>query len=941
MIHKKAFVLLVVLFLFVNIFFSAMVGAESGKSSQGIFSKIVDFFKNVFNKGGISGNVVNGGKCTSDSMCESGNCKAGVCCLSGKACCSEDYDCDGAKCDLSLFYCLPKTPNGQSCSLNSNCLSNNCYNGVCCQDGKICCTANSQCSSGFTCNSLYNYCVESPVTKKTNGQSCSSNSDCESGNCGNGVCCSSGKICCKTNSECGLGARCGSTEYYCIQTKMPGAACSSNLDCMTEYCNNGICCASGKTCCTANSQCPSGQICGAYKYCVQTATKSNGEYCDSNSQCQSGNCKNYVCCEAGKTCCNFDATCSSLGSDYKCSSSYYCAQTASTPATYSNGHACYSNSECSSGNCKNNICCASAKTCCAFNSECSSLGDNYECSSSSFYCILKQTPVIPETTEKLLEGESTLDLGLGAYGTRTWDININTFIKVGIGIYTSNDLTPNKYGGWKAYVKINGQKIWENKANNLVYDYAQGKEVTESSYKDQYFDITNYVKMGKNTIEYYHYTDGKHGPKVTVRGGEVTLYKTETDANAKKTNEQNNSLYESEPEKTEEKSCVSDSECSTRWCNNGYCCEKGNICCKTNSDCSRIKPVLYTGKGEAYRCNSNRQCSIPEGVKYGICDVTLSRCILDKSAAVSSATASQQLKKDLQKISGIVISLNPDNDESREVKRLIEEEIYPAIVNIFDRNSKGVFTGPRMINKSIKLVMSDKETIAMWDESSSTMTIPYSKKYETIANFPAKVLQANGIAHELVHYHLNGFAVREGGNYKKAPLWFREGFAEYGAHIYLKEYTSLGEIANTVSQVREETFSDYLLDKKNNYKETVKDNALNKVSWNTDSDWQNIPFKEHVYYGAAFSFINYFLQKDTFKEGESMMDIAKYMFIMGSKGKFKFYVHVDETKGPLNEKSVKEIWFDSIEKRYPGGIISKLDNKPSFFKRILSWFRRE
>jgi hypothetical protein len=72
-----------------------------------------------------------------------------------------------------------------------------------------------------------------------------------------------------------------------------------------------------------------------------------------------------------------------------------------------------------------------------------------------------------------------------------------------------------------------------------------------------------------------------------------------------------------------------------------------------------------------------------------------------------------------------------------------------------------------------------------------------------------------------------------------------------------------------------------------------------------------------------------------------MMDIAKYMFIMGSKGKFKFYVHVDETKWPLSEKNVKEVWFENVEKTIPGGIVNKLDNKPGLLKRIFSWFGRK
>jgi len=631
MAKQKTFALVAIFLVFIVLFGTCVY-------ASGFFSNINNFFGDLFEKlkGKITGRTLLdiGDPCSNNSACSSGNCDYNgyqkVCCPSGQDCCSVDYDCPTGKiCKDPGYgqpdYCDIGKANGEKCTSNSQCQSINCKAGTCCIAGKNCCSEDYDCGGSGKCDLSNHYCTAS---LKSSGQSCSSSSECSSGNCNNGYCCAAGKVCCSTNTDCGLGGRCESSGYYCVATKMNGKTCSSNLDCMSENCNNGICCTAGKTCCTSNSQCSSGQVCSTgYHYCV--SLKANGEGCESNTQCSSGNCKNSFCCDAGKTCCVFDTQCSSLGSGYKCVSGYYCAQSSSSGTTaYSNGHACYSNTECNSGNCKNNVCCEYGKTCCAFSSECSSLGSNYECSSSSFYCALKSAANVSETsTDKLLEGDNTLDLGLNYVGLKKWDVNIESFTKVGIGIYNSNDLTPNKYGGWMAYVKVNGNKIWENKGTNTAYDYVQGKQVTESSYKDQYFDITSYIKQGKNTIEYYHFTDGKHGPKVTVYGGTATLAISTTNTTKKANglscysntecnsgNCKNNVCCEygktcctsfsdcfsgqscnseayCEPipatnttKKANGESCDSDSECSAGWCNNGYCCEKGNLCCKTNSD---------------------------------------------------------------------------------------------------------------------------------------------------------------------------------------------------------------------------------------------------------------------------------------------------------------------------------------------------------------------
>lgn len=146
---------------------------------------------------------------------------------------------------------------------------------------------------------------------------------------------------------------------------------------------------------------------------------------------------------------------------------------------------------------------------------------------AAFFLLLVMGITKPNITGNTVMAGSSLDLGLQTYGQYTWNVYLSdTYSSVGIGIYNSNDFTPNKYGGWMAYVKINGNKIWESAGNGQAYNYVTNSYESESSYKDQYFDITDHVHPGLNTVEYYHFTDGQHGPMIIVEGGTASLSET-------------------------------------------------------------------------------------------------------------------------------------------------------------------------------------------------------------------------------------------------------------------------------------------------------------------------------------------------------------------------------------------------------------------------------
>jgi hypothetical protein len=263
------------------------------------------------------------------------------------------------------------------------------------------------------------------------------------------------------------------------------------------------------------------------------------------------------------------------------------------------------------------------------------------------------------------------------------------------------------------------------------------------------------------------------------------------------------------------------------------------------------------------------------------------------------------------------------------LKRLIEGDIYPTIVDIFDTGSERVFTGPRDHKGEIKLRMTDRESVAMWDESSNFMTIPYRRLYVQMGNYDSETMQLNAIAHELTHYHFNGFALREGGDYRRVPLWFREGISEYGAHAFYVRRNGAG----SVSQFRQQRLILYLTNPDLHFKETVGDSALDKVSWLSDGDIdRNIPGYDHIYYGAAYSFIDYYLRRRAAGEDDNRMDLLKHAFIEGGRGDFKFYKQVGGKADTITAEKMRESWFNYLDRTR--NIKKDLNNKPTLTKKV-------
>jgi len=139
------------------------------------------------------------------------------------------------------------------------------------------------------------------------------------------------------------------------------------------------------------------------------------------------------------------------------------------------------------------------------------------------YTTFSKTPVLPPA-----EAERVAAQHLGTITFReapkTWTINLpEDFEKVEVATYGyGKEDEQHMYGGWAAWLKVNGKYAWkftrfDQKLGHFVHDYLQGKEIRGNIGKDSYYDITSMVTPGKNTITYYHHTEGPgFGVKVRI-----------------------------------------------------------------------------------------------------------------------------------------------------------------------------------------------------------------------------------------------------------------------------------------------------------------------------------------------------------------------------------------------------------------------------------------
>ncbi len=674
---------------------------------------------------------------------------------------------------------------------------------------------------------------------------------------------------------------------------------------------------------------------------ITFALKSNGESCSSssaNDECQSGNCgdagSTYICCDQDKDyganggCCRNDADC---GLDMTCKTpSYQCHW----KCEFTIGGCCFEDGDCPSGY------------------ECSQYASTeWQWGECRYVGSSTPDPTIPESSQP---SQPTTDCGDGSCNSGESCSSCSS----DCGACQTQPSTPTgtKSDGESCSSKVDciSNNCWNGiccEDNGELCCRSNSDCAADSRVCDDFVcKIINTEWCNSNN----QCLSGNCVNNLCCDVGNVCCQHSSECPSGYKCGKDYYCIEETETvsqtttqKKVDGEDCSSHSDCFSNNCNmfgleSGYgddglkiCCKEGEECCKKNlDDCSAFSIgkicgddsycVSSTGREDGGYCTSDLNCDsgnceIPEGYTDGRC---LKKPLLDSFVAPEP-----------EKYHNLVVSIEPAEDtEAMVVKRFIEEEIYPAIVEIFDTGSSNVFSGPREYDKEIKLVMSDEETVALWDEKNNVMTIPYANVYAGVGMYNKRVIQYNAIAHELTHYHFNGHTEALGGNSNEVPLWFREGISEYGAHEYYKKYMDMSEktIPTSISEAKEAILAGYLSNKDFNYIETVEDNAIKTVSWkNQGWDWdEDIPDYVNVYYGGAFSIVNFFFKSDT-----NDKDHLKHIFVLKSGGDSNANF---ESGFDVYNNNNKNAWFKHIEKEYGS---FGLENRPSFFKRMGSFFK--
>ena len=355
--------------------------------------------------------------------------KSGVCSAvpansvdkSATASCSGTNACDGKG------GC--KSAPGVSCAKDGECASGFCTDGVCCDTrcDKTCLSCALKASIGTCsaipantdpikeCPSSYT-CDGQGKCRKKDGVTCSLYQECVSGFCVDGYCCAS--ACLGACQTCGLPVKPGVCALMpagkpdsqaaapCTGTKVcngkgqcklaAGRACLYNTECGHGYCTDGVCCrmSCGEACwachlsgllgtCSPSPAMKPDKValvsCDNIKACDGKGNCGlvNGQGCTSDSQCASGHCVDFYCCDG--TCAGACQACNLPGLLGSCSpvaagdpdpqALLPCTGTQACDGAgackLARGQACTSDSLCASDHCADGVCCDTActKTC--------------------------------------------------------------------------------------------------------------------------------------------------------------------------------------------------------------------------------------------------------------------------------------------------------------------------------------------------------------------------------------------------------------------------------------------------------------------------------------------------------------------------------------------------------------------------------------------------
>ena len=226
-------------------------------------------------------------------------CQGGTCIGSNPVVCAASDQCHAAGiCDPSTGVCTnPAQADGTSCNDGNACSrTDTCQAGTCTGGNWVGCTPQDQCHDVGECNPANGTC-SSPL--KANGVACSDGNACtRTDTCQNGTCTGANPVICTALDQCHVAGMCNSSTGVCSNpNKADGTACNDNNLCTrTDTCVAGTCVGSNPIACGSGNQCQAAGICDpATAMCLHSG-KADGTACDdgsdstSSDSCQAGAC---------------------------------------------------------------------------------------------------------------------------------------------------------------------------------------------------------------------------------------------------------------------------------------------------------------------------------------------------------------------------------------------------------------------------------------------------------------------------------------------------------------------------------------------------------------------------------------------------------------------------------------------------------------------------
>jgi len=284
-----------------------------------------------------------GSPCNEKKECQNAFCNNGFCCSGGECCGGKDSDCDdGSTCTtdscLPTFTCVHQNNSSQcqpgSCKGLSYTQPKFCSAGLCSTEVVTeWCGGNNKCLV-YNCTAV-DGCVEGPLPvgnvcenpkcsgwKITAAKACDGAGGCLFGgstkSCPGGYTCANADTCktsCFADEDCQPGLYCEAA--FCLPKRPAGDPCSLASQCLSDYCNNGYCCADGQ-CCSKKSDCDDQNVCTTDKCSAQfkcTTTANNF------AECKAGKC-NGLSYTNPKTC--LSNACTEGGDDVACTGTNPC-----------------------------------------------------------------------------------------------------------------------------------------------------------------------------------------------------------------------------------------------------------------------------------------------------------------------------------------------------------------------------------------------------------------------------------------------------------------------------------------------------------------------------------------------------------------------------------------------------------------------------------------